>query len=98
MSRIYQLHPRRSFAWIERRWGQKTKLGNREEKAKVSASYRHSPHRLYVAHKQRTVLTRHSPLQLAESECLVSSICQLLKMIYTLHWLPLLRQSKGATR
>jgi|GEM_PF-5233919 len=98
MSRIYQLSPRRSFAWIERRWGQKTRQGSREEKAKGAQSYVHNDHRLYVLHKQTTALTRYSPLQLTESECLVSTICQLLKMIYTLHWLPLLRGSKSPTK
>lgn len=95
MNRIYQLQPRRSFAWIERRWGQKSNRGLREERAKRKASVADNGHALYVIHKQRSALARHSPLQLAESECLVSSICQLLKMIYTLHWLPLLRDSKS---
>ncbi len=92
MNRIYQMHPRRPSTKLERWWGYT------KQKEVQGGKLRAKPPRsiLQVVYRKRSSIDPAENasilLKTASTQCLGSYICQVLKVIYILHWIPFFRK------
>lgn len=94
MKRIHQLAPRFPSRKIERWWGQSTQKSKFPAKEKIKVSSR----ALRIIYKRRLrihyEIEQPIVLEASAEQCLASYICQVLKLIYILHWLPMFRRPR----